>query len=64
MTKLTLTLSAALLVLGALALPASAQNEQRGAASIHALKNATPIVRPAARSRSRTASPLHYFCRP
>jgi peptidoglycan/LPS O-acetylase OafA/YrhL len=28
----------------ALALPASAQNEQRGAASIHALKNATPIV--------------------
>jgi hypothetical protein len=48
MTKLTLTLSAALLVLGALALPASAQNEQRGAASIHALKNATPIVTPAA----------------
>jgi hypothetical protein len=41
-------LSAALLVLGALALPASAQNEQRGAASIHALKNATPIVRQAA----------------
>ena len=34
--------------IGALALPASAQNEQRGAASIHALKNATPIVTPAA----------------
>jgi hypothetical protein len=48
MRKLTLTLSAAVFVLGALALPASAQNEQRGAASIHALKNATPIVRPAA----------------
>ena len=48
MRKLSLALSAAVLVLGALALPASAQNEQRGAASIHALKNATPIVRPAA----------------
>jgi hypothetical protein len=36
MRKLSLTLSAAVFVLGALALPASAQNEQRGAASIHA----------------------------
>jgi hypothetical protein len=48
MKKFILTLSAAVLVLGALALPASAQTEQRGAASIHALKNATPIVRQAA----------------
>jgi hypothetical protein len=48
MRKVAMTLSAAVLVLGALALPASAQNEQRGAASIHALRNATPIVRQAA----------------
>jgi hypothetical protein len=39
-----MTLSAAVFVLGALALAASVQNQQRGAASIHALKNATPIV--------------------
>jgi hypothetical protein len=48
MRKVAMTLSAAVFVLGALALPASAQNEQRGAASIHALRNATPIVRQAA----------------
>ena len=48
MKKFILTLSAAVFVLAALALPASAQNEHRGAASIHALKNATPIVTPAA----------------
>ena len=48
MRRLSLTLSAPLLVFGALALPASAQTEMRGAASIHALKNATPIVRQAA----------------
>jgi hypothetical protein len=48
MKKLILTLSAAAFVLGTLALPASAQNEHRAAASIHALRNATPIVRPAA----------------
>jgi hypothetical protein len=48
MRKVAMTLSAAVFVLGALALPASAQNEQRGAASIHALKNASPIVKQAA----------------
>ena len=48
MKKLILTLSATVFVLGALALPASAQTEQCGAANIHALKNATPIVRQAA----------------
>ena len=48
MRKLTITLATAALVFGAMALPASAQNEHRGAASIHALKNATPIVKQAA----------------
>jgi hypothetical protein len=52
MRKFTLTAATAALVFGALfgilAAPASAQNEQRGAASIHALKNANPIVRQAA----------------
>jgi hypothetical protein len=48
MKKLVLTLSTAVFVLGALAMPASTQTEQRGAASIHALRNATPIVKPAA----------------
>src|SRR5262249_39423863 len=43
MKKFILTLSAAVFVFGALALPASAQNEQRGAASIRALKKATPL---------------------
>ena len=43
MRKLTLTLTAAALVLGAMTLQASAQS-QRGAACILALKNATPIV--------------------
>ena len=48
MKKFILTLSAAVFVFAALALPAGAQNEQRGAASIHVLKNATPIARQAA----------------
>jgi hypothetical protein len=48
MRKLALALSAAVLVFGALALPAGAQTEQRGAASIHKLRNATPIVTQAA----------------
>jgi hypothetical protein len=48
MRELTITLATAALVLGAMALPASAQNQQRGAASFHTLKNATPIVRQAA----------------
>jgi hypothetical protein len=46
--KLTMTLTAAVLVLGTMAMQANAQNQQRGAATIHALKNATPIVTPAA----------------
>jgi hypothetical protein len=46
MRKLTLTLTAAALVLGAMALTANAQTQHPGAASLHALlQNATPIVK-------------------
>jgi hypothetical protein len=48
MKKLALTLCAAGLVFGTLALPAGAQTEQLGAASIRTLHNATPIVKQAA----------------
>ena len=49
MRKLTLTLTAAVLVLGTIAMTASAQTQEPGAASLHAqLKNATPIVKQAA----------------
>ena len=48
MRKLTLILSASALLLASMALQAGAQNQQRGAASIRALKNATPIVTQAA----------------
>ena len=46
MRKLTIILSTAALVLGAMVLSASAQTQ--GAASVQALKNATPIVTQAA----------------
>lgn len=46
MKRLTFTLSAAF-VFGAMVLPASAQTSA-GAASVHALKNATPIYTQAA----------------
>ena len=46
MRSLTMTLTAAVLVLGTMAITASAQTQWMGAASLHAqLKNATPIVR-------------------
>jgi hypothetical protein len=49
MRKLTLTLSAAALVFGSMALTANAQTQRAGAASVHALaQNATPIVTQAA----------------
>jgi hypothetical protein len=48
MKKFALTLSAVVLVFGTLALPASAQAEQRGAAGVYKLRNATPIVKQAA----------------
>jgi hypothetical protein len=48
MRKLTITLSTAALVLGAMVLSASAQTQGAGAAGVQALKNATPIVTQAA----------------
>jgi hypothetical protein len=48
MRKVTLILSAAALVFGSMVLSASAQTQDAGAASVHALKNATPIVTQAA----------------
>jgi hypothetical protein len=47
MRKFTLPLAAAALMLGAMALEASAQ-QQRGAACIRSLSNATPIITQAA----------------
>jgi hypothetical protein len=44
MRKLSMTLMAAALVLGALASQASAQYLRSGAACVNTLKNATPIV--------------------
>ena len=51
MLKITTTLAAAALILGAVSLQASAQNQFRGAAAL--LKNATPIVKMAS-CRGRT----------
>jgi hypothetical protein len=49
MRKLTVTLAAAALVLGSMALSASAQTQQSGANSLHSLaQNATPITKQAA----------------
>jgi hypothetical protein len=49
MTRLVLTFAAAALMLGSLVLNASAQTQNTGAASFHAVaRNATPIVKEAA----------------
>jgi hypothetical protein len=48
MRKLSIALATTALVFGAVTMPASAQTENRGAASIHALKNATPYIKKAA----------------
>ena len=49
MRKLTMTFTAAVLVLGSVAMTASAQTQSVGAAGFHAqLKNATPIITHAA----------------
>jgi hypothetical protein len=49
MKKITLTLTAAALVLGSMVLSANAQSQALGAASLHAqIQNATPIVKQAA----------------
>ena len=44
MKKIALTLTAATLVLGSMALSATAQTQAPGAASVNGLRNATPIV--------------------
>lgn len=72
MRKLTTTLAAAALMLGAMALQASAQTQ--GASSVHALaRNATPIVTQAAcrgygpycgPGFTRACGPLRCWCRP
>lgn len=50
MRKLTMTLTAATLALGAMAVAANAQTQGRGAAGLHAqLQNATPIEKTACR---------------
>jgi hypothetical protein len=73
MRKLALTVSATLLVLGSMALSASAQTQSTGAASVHALKNATPVVTQAAcrgfgpycgPGYTRVCGPYHCWCRP
>jgi len=48
MRRLGITLSAAAFVLGTMVMTASAQTQSAGAGSLHALKNATPIVTQAA----------------
>jgi hypothetical protein len=50
MRKLTMTLTAAALMLGTMAMTASAQTQQPGAASFHAqIQSATPIQKAACR---------------
>jgi hypothetical protein len=73
MRKLTLTLAAAALVLGTMAMQASAQTSS-GAASVHAaVQNATPIVKQAAcrgygrycpPGTVRACGPYRCWCRP
>jgi hypothetical protein len=49
MRKLTMSLTAAVLVLGTMAVTASAQTQATGAARLHAqIQNATPIIKQAA----------------
>jgi hypothetical protein len=71
MRKLTRTLAMAALVLGSMAVTANAQTQ--GASSIHALTNATPIVKQAAcrgygpycpPGYVRACGPYRCWCRP
>jgi len=73
MRKLTLTLTAAALMLGATAMTASAQTQAPGAAGIHAqIKAYTPIEKAACRGWgpycrpgfTRTCGPYRCWCRP
>jgi len=66
MRRLTMTLAAAALVLGSMALSADAQTQQRGAASLNAqAQNATPIRQAACRGYGRHCPPgFHWVCGP
>jgi Spy/CpxP family protein refolding chaperone len=73
MRKLTMTLTAAALILGAMAVGANAQTQSSGAASVHAqIKNATPIQEAACRGFgpycgpgfTRVCGPYRCWCRP
>jgi hypothetical protein len=66
MRKLTITLAAAALALGSMALSVSAQTQQPGAASLHAqAQNATPIHQAACRGFGRHCPPgSHWVCGP
>jgi hypothetical protein len=72
MRNLTMTLSAAVLVLGAMAVAANAQTKQLGA-GLHAIYNATPIAEQAACQGwgpycppgfVRACGPYRCWCRP
>jgi Ni/Co efflux regulator RcnB len=66
MKRLTITLAVAALALGSMALSASAQNQQRGAASLGSqAQNATPIHQAACRGFGRHCGPgFHWVCGP
>lgn len=73
MKKLTITVAAAALLLGSMALTAGAQTQQPGAASLHAqAQNATPITKAACMGwgrwcppgRHRVCGPMRCWCAP
>lgn len=73
MKKLAMTLTAAAFVFGSMALVASAQTQQPGAASLHGLaQNATPIQKAACGGwgrwcppgRHRVCGPMRCWCAP
>ena len=73
MRKITMTLTAAALILGTMAVGASAQTQSSGAASVHAqIKNATPIHEAACRGFGpycgpgfvRRCGPYRCWCAP
>jgi hypothetical protein len=73
MRKLTMTLTAAALILGTMAVAANAQTQSPGASSFHAqIKNATPIQEAACRGFgpycgpgfTRVCGPYRCWCRP
>jgi hypothetical protein len=73
MGKLAITLAAAALMLGSMALTAGAQTQQAGASSFNTLmRNATPLHEVACRGRGgacpwgwfRVCNPMRCWCRP